>query len=163
MQKFFFAVIVLFFSNAGLTVSQEIYPLSTTAQLDSLKNLYTGKVILINIWASWCVPCVKEFPDLIKLYSDYKDKGFELIFISVDETSEIKTRVMPFLKKQKVEFDTYYNKFSNFEELINYIDPNWEGAIPATYIYNKKGKLKKIIIGQTEYSEVEKIILKYLQ
>ena len=118
--------------------------------------------MLINFWATWCKPCVKEFPELVKLYNNYKDKGFEIVFISVDVPEDVEPKVVPFLKKQDVDFVSYYNKFERPDELINYIDKNWEGAIPSTYIYDKDGKLTADILGSRSYEDFEKEITKSL-
>ncbi|RPI15037.1 MAG: TlpA family protein disulfide reductase [Ignavibacteriae bacterium] len=156
--KIFLLLILL---SAGI-FSQEVKPLNSTKDLDELKESLKGKVALVNFWATWCAPCVKEFPDLIKLYNNYKDKDFKLVFITTDVPEEIESKVIPFLKKNNVDFVTYYNNFQNVEELINYIDKDWEGAIPSTYIYNKDGKVTSSFLGKKEYSEFEKEILKNL-
>ena len=153
---------VLFLAYTGKSFSQEIKSISTIEEMTALKDANKGKVMLINFWATWCKPCVKEFPELVKLYSNYKDKGFELIFISVDVSEDVESKVIPFLKKQNVDFVTYYNKFDKPEELINYIDKDWEGAIPSTYIYDKEGKLTTHILGSKSYEEFEKEIEKNL-
>lgn len=156
-----FLSIILFLFTAEL-YSQEVKPLNSTKELDELKESLKGKVVLINFWATWCVPCVKEFPELVKLYNDYKDKDFKLVFISTDVPEDINTKVIPFLKTNNVDFVSYYNNFSKPEELIDNIDKNWEGAIPSTYIYDKDGKVTANILGKKEYSVFEKEILKNL-
>lgn len=153
----FFSAILI--SSASLH-SQEVKPLKSAQELDELRNSLKGKVVLINFWATWCKPCVMEFPELLKLYNDYKDKNFQLIFISADVPEEIESKVTPFLKSQKVDFITYYNNFEKPEELINYIDKNWEGAIPSTYIYDKDGNLTSNILGMKNYEYFEKEIKK---
>ncbi len=160
------AIIVLFFAlliaSAGNTFSQEVRPIGTIEEIEQIMDSHKGKVLLINFWATWCKPCVKEFPELIKLYNNYKEKGFELVFISVDVPEDIEEKVIPFLKKQNVDFVTYYNKFDKPEELINFIDKNWEGAIPSTYIYDKEGKQTADILGSRSYEEFEQEITKNL-
>jgi thiol-disulfide isomerase/thioredoxin len=142
--------------------SQEIKSLDNISDVSDLLEQSRGKVTLINFWATWCKPCVKEFPDLIKLYSEYKDKGFHIIFISLDVPEDIETKVRTFLKKNNVDFITYYNNFRNPEEIINYIDEKWTGAIPATYIYNRDGLLVTSIVGSLKYEQFEKELLKIL-
>ncbi|MCX7877802.1 MAG: TlpA family protein disulfide reductase [Ignavibacteria bacterium] len=122
-----------------------------------------GKVVLVNFWATWCKPCVKEFPDLIKLYNNYKDKAFEIIFISLDVPEEIDPKVKPFLSKNNVDFTTYYNNFKQPEEIINFMDKNWGGAIPATYIYDREGNLSVSIVGSQRYDQFERELLKVLE
>ena len=155
-------VILLIFAACISTPAQEIKPIERLSQLDSIKNEAKGSVLLINFWASWCKPCVKEFPDLVKLYNDYKDKGFRLLFISLDDIPDIDKAVKPFLAQQKVDFTTYYNKLAKPEEVMDYIDKNWQGAIPSTYIYDKEGNVKKSYLGNKSYEEFEAEIKKYM-
>lgn len=157
-----FLLLILFLFTVRL-FSQEVKPLSSSKDLDELKETLKGKVVLVNFWATWCAPCVKEFPDLVKLYNNYKDKDFKLIFISTDVPEEIDSKVIPFLKNNGVDYVTYYNNFSKPEELIDYIDKNWEGAVPATYIYDKTGKVTASILGKKDYPDFEKEILKNME
>ena len=141
--------------------SQDLKEISTSGDLMTIFNNAKGKVILLNFWATWCKPCVKEFPELVKLYSDYKEKGFELVFISLDVPEDV-PKLKPFLQKYDVDFTTYVSTFANPEDLIDFIDKNWQGAIPTTYIYDKDGNLKKSILGNRGYKDFEKEITKIL-
>jgi thiol-disulfide isomerase/thioredoxin len=162
MNKFFAFTIILA-ALASLNINaQDIKPLHNIKELEAIKDSAKGSVLLLNFWASWCKPCVSEFPELVKLYNNYKDKGFQLIFISLDDVSDVDKSVKPFLKKQGVDFISYYNKFEKPEELIDYIDKNWQGAIPSTYIYDKEGKMQTGILGTKKYDEFESEISKYL-
>ena len=160
MKKYF--LITIFLISSLNLFSQDIIPVKSTDDLITISNETKGKVVLYNIWATWCKPCVNEFPDLVKLYNNYKSKGFELVFISVDESETIKERVIPFLEKNKVDFKTYYNDFKNLDDFINYYDKKWEGAIPSTFIYDKNGILVNKFIGNRDYEFFEGEIQKYL-
>jgi thiol-disulfide isomerase/thioredoxin len=161
MYKAVFAALVfLFLINTGS--AQEIKPLNKIDDLKAVMDAAKGKVVLINFWATWCKPCVKEFPDLVKLYNTYKDKGFSIVLISADVPEEIKSKVIPFLNTQGVDFLTYYIGFDKPEDLINFIDKNWQGAIPSTYIYDKDGKMETSILGSKKYEDFESEITKYL-
>lgn len=162
MKKFFVVLFVLLFAFSLKVFSQEVKPLAKIKDVEQLKESAKGKVLLLNFWATWCKPCVHEFPDLIKLYNTYKNKDFEILFISVDVPEDVNLKVVPFLKDQKVDFTTYYSNFDKPEELINFIDKNWEGAIPSTYIYDKEGNLTSHILGSESYDDFEKEIKKNL-
>lgn len=155
-------VFCLLFFHAYISSAQEVLPLSNLKDLEALKESNKGKVILVNFWATWCVPCVKEFPEIVKLYKDYKKKDFKVIFISVDLPEEIDSKVKPFLRKKNVDFVSYYSNFDDVGELINSFDKKWGGDIPATYIFNKNGKLTSILQGKKEYDEFEEEIEKDL-
>ena len=142
--------------------SQEVLPLSSTQDLESLKESKKGKVVLVNFWATWCKPCVSEFPDLVKLYNNYKDKNFSMVFISVDVPEDVQTKVIPFLKEKGVDFTTYYNNFDKIDDLINYFDTSWQGGVPSTYIYDRNWKQTFGFLGEKSYNYFENEIRKDL-
>lgn len=155
-------IIVILLTVSVNSFSQELLPANKEA-LDNIISENKDKVILFNYWATWCKPCVEEFPDLMKIYKNYKDKDFKLVFVSLDFGEDFKDEITDFLKKNGVDFDTYYNNFNKDEELLNYVSKDWEGAIPGTFIYDKEGKLKKSLIGKHDYDEFKTAIDKYLK
>lgn len=120
------------------------------ASLDALIENRDGKLLLINIWATWCIPCREEFPDLVKI-SDTFSEELEVVALSVDFKDEVEKKVLPFLIEQEVNFKVLINEFKKDENLINYFNKDWTGAIPATFIYDKKGKQIKFIEGKQSY------------
>lgn len=117
-----------------------------------------GKPLFLNLWATWCVPCREEFPSINKLSEEFKD--VEFIGISVDFPEEVDSKIIPFLKSQNAKFISYVNGFEGDEELINSIDKNWNGALPATIIYDKNGKKISFMEGKKSYEEFKKEIEK---
>lgn len=143
-------------------------PTITPAALKKQIAARKGKVVVVNFWATWCIPCVQEFPDLVALQKKYKAKGLDLITVSFDETSDLKTRVQPFLAKNKLTTGTYINKTgSDFdEEYLNQLepkaDPNAAVGLPRTYVFDRSGKLVRIISGASKLSAFEKAVAPYL-
>lgn len=130
---------------------------------DGLRKLVqerNGRILLLNVWATWCQPCVAEFPDLIKLSNAYNKDRVEIVGISVDYPDEIESKVIPFLKNHNVPFKVYVAKFDKQEDFINAVNSSWNGAIPATFIYGTNGNRRFSLIGQGTYNrfkrEVEK-------
>ncbi len=156
MKKYLILIlfILAFHDNS---FSQDFLPANQNT-LDSIKEANIGKVLFFNFWATWCKPCVEEFPDIMKINSEYKDKDFKLIFVTLDFGEDLAVQTKKFLKKMNVDFTTYYNAFKKDEDLINYMDKKWDGGIPGTFIFSKDGKLKKSFIGKTEYSEFKEVI-----
>lgn len=119
------------------------------------------KVLFLNIWATWCAPCVEEFPDLVKLSQHYNPNEVEIVAISADFPDEVDSKILPFLKKQKVSFKTYVAKFENQDSFINSLNKSWNGALPATFIYDAKGKQRFFTIGKSNFerfkNEIEKV------
>jgi len=155
-------VVIIFLFALSNLYSQEIKAVKTVDDLKNIQSSVKGKVVLYNFWATWCHPCVQEFPDLVKLYNNYKDKNFVIVFVSMDMPEEMVEKVKPFLNKNGVDFITYYNDFKNPDEIIDFYDKKWEGAIPSTYIYDKDGKLSSKFLGNRDYDFFEKEISKLL-
>jgi peroxiredoxin len=104
-----------------------------------LKN-NTDKVRLINIWATWCGPCVSEFPEFVIINRMYNARDFELITISADELTK-KEKVHAFLKQKQAANKNYIFSGDNKYKLIEAVDPNWQGALPYTVLVEPGGKI----------------------
>ena len=106
-----------------------------------LKDLLkpTGRPRLINFWATWCGPCREEFPDLVKIGKDHKDK-VELITVSLDEMSEINRAVPEFLTQMKADFPAYLLKTPDADAAIEIVSKTWQGALPFTILFNAQGE-----------------------
>ena len=120
-----------------------------------------GSPLLINVWATWCAPCREEFPELVSLSENYNSK-VKFIGISVDDVDVLNSKVIPFLKDQNAKFDNYLLKVSDPEDFINVLNKDWNGAIPATFLYDKNGKQKTVLIGMQSYKEFENAIKKVI-
>jgi thiol-disulfide isomerase/thioredoxin len=110
-----------------------------------------GKILFVNFWASWCVPCVEEFPELVKIYNEHKNSKVDFLSVSVDLPSDIETKVKPFLTEQSADFSVVVVEEKKSDEVINLINPEWNGAVPVTVIYDKNGKRKEFISEAKDY------------
>ncbi len=146
---------------AGIAGTALAAPQITAADGTSVKKAIAaqkGKVVVVNLWATWCGPCVDEFPDLVKLHNNYKAKGASFISVSVDEPED-KSKVVKFIADQKATFPVYTRSKQEVESFIKPLDGAWSGAVPTTYIYDKSGKLVgKPIVGSRSYAEFAKLV-----
>jgi len=120
------------------------------SDLDQIIKTRNSKLLLINIWAAWCIPCREEFPDLVKLESTYSD-NLDIIAISVDFKEDIESQVKPFLIENKVQFPVYLSGFRTDEQFIEYFNKKWNGALPASFIYNSEGIQIKFLEGKHSF------------
>ncbi len=104
-----------------------------------LKNS-SDKLRLINVWATWCGPCVTEFPELITMNRMYRGRDFEFISISVDEPAK-KDKALQFLKMKQASSTNYIFSIDDKYKLIEAIDPRWQGALPYTILVEPGGKI----------------------
>lgn len=106
-----------------------------------------GKILFLNLWATWCAPCVEEFPDIVKLNRMYPDSLVDVVAISVDDPDDAHSKVMPFLAKNNVDFTVYIANAKDQEDFINAVNNKWSGAVPATFIFDKHGRQKAFLLG----------------
>jgi thiol-disulfide isomerase/thioredoxin len=124
-----------------------------------VSNTSSGRLRLINIWATWCGPCITEFPDLVIIDRMYRGRQFEFISISADK-QERKNEVLNFLKTQQASNKNYIFNKDDVYEMIEAVDPEWQGALPYTLLIEPGGKIvyrkqdtidplgmKKLIVG----------------
>lgn len=140
-----------------ISVSQTVIPISEK-RLDSLISARNGNILLLNIWATWCEPCKEEFPDLIKLSSVYKNKKVHFAAISVDYPDDINEKIIPFLDSLKVPFPIFVSDFISQDTMINTLNSDWSGAVPATFIYDTKGKLRKFLFGRQAFNQLKRAV-----
>jgi thiol-disulfide isomerase/thioredoxin len=113
-----------------------------------------GRVLLVNFWATWCDPCREEFPNLVRLHNTYRGRGLSVVAISMDERETVPA-IQRFLQSQGAKFGSYRQHFGDFEALVNSINPRWGGGIPATFLYDREGRLVNSWEGATTYEEFE--------
>ena len=151
----------LYFSVQPVLVSQQSIGTRnariTNLREKTLQNLVSkrnGKILVLNFWATWCVPCVEEFPDLSRVANLYADRGVEVAAVSIDTPDDLKTKVIPFVEGQSKHIRYFINAFEKDEQLIDAVSKEWSGAIPTTVIYDSKGKRKKFLLGKQTYSSL---------
>jgi thiol-disulfide isomerase/thioredoxin len=105
-----------------------------------IKNESSGKVRLINIWATWCGSCMIEFPDLVIIDRMYRGRPFEFISISADKQAR-REDTLKFLKQQQASNRNYIFNSDDVYELIEAVDPNWQGGLPYTMLIEPGGKV----------------------
>lgn len=119
-----------------------------------------GKPLLINFWATWCDPCREEFPDLVKLNTEYKGK-IDFITVSLDDPEDIAVAVPKFLSAMKAEMPAYLLKAADESAVITAISKDWHGGMPFTAVYKPTGELAyfregKVVL-QTLRAELDKL------
>jgi thiol-disulfide isomerase/thioredoxin len=162
-RKFLFFVLVFVSAFSAQIFAQKTLPKVTQIDDVKLKALIkpNGKPLMINFWATWCDPCREEFPDLVKIDTEYKGK-IDFITISLDDLAEIGRDVPKFLSEMKAEMPAYLLKTPNEDAAITFVSKDWRGGMPFTVLFNEKGeiayskegKIKPEILRQ----EIEKLV-----
>ena len=98
--------------------------------------------LLVNFWATWCVPCREEFPDLVEIRGQYGEDKLDFVIVSLDDPSDIDKAVPEFLTEARATaFPSYLLNAEDSNVAINLVDPTWSGELPATFLYDRSGAL----------------------
>jgi thiol-disulfide isomerase/thioredoxin len=130
--------------------------------LERILNNPDNKLFIINFWATWCPPCVKEFPDFEKVSKEYDTTQVKFIMVSLDFPSQVNTNLLPFLKKNKVSLNVAVMTDLDYNSWIDKVDASWQGDIPATIIFNNSKKLRHFHSGELDADGLKKMINEYL-
>lgn len=132
------------------------------ASYPRLVSGFKGKVLLVDFWATWCVPCRAELPQLAKLQAKLKARGLEVITISADEPETV-AAAPKFLKEAGAAMlPAYVKRPKDDDKFIGLLDPKWQGALPALFLYDRTGKKVQAFFGETPIAQIESAINKLL-
>lgn len=128
--------------------------------LKPLLETDTDTIYIVNFWATWCAPCVKELPYFEAINKEYRDKKVRVLLVSLDFPKKYDTHVKPFVKKHGLKSKVIALNDMDSNTWIPAISPEWSGAIPATLIFNKD---KRAFYEKTfTYEELQTELNKFL-
>ena len=104
---------------------------------------YAGDVVLLNVWATWCIPCEAEMPSIQRLYEELGPLGFQVVAISVDESGP--ERVKEWIDEREFTFEVLHDQSGQIERTYQTI------GVPETFIIDRQGVIVKKVIGATEW------------
>jgi thiol-disulfide isomerase/thioredoxin len=150
--------LTIFFLFASLTFPATLL-CQDLVKLPELQKLIQapGPVKVINFWATWCAPCVKEMPLLEKL--NQEDKNCKVILVSMDyDLDPDPAKVKRFIERKKILSEVVILAEENPNDWIEKIDKNWSGALPSTLVVNPNSGKRKFIQGELKAGDLEKLI-----
>jgi len=134
------------------------------SDLDGIKSLMkndTDKFRVINFWATWCGPCIIEMPYLVEMNRMYRRRDFELVTVTTDKVNK-KEKALEILKENEVSSQNYIFTGKDIYELIEVVDPNWQGSLPYTAVIAPGGKIVYNVEGAFEELELKRAIIKQI-
>ena len=106
-------------------------------QLEPFLHKTNDTVYLVNFWATWCAPCIKELPAIEATEQKYADKKFKVLLVSLDFPKELTGRVQPFVKSRNITSDVVLLNDPDQNKWIDKVDKSWSGEIPFTLLYSR--------------------------
>ncbi|MCH8069737.1 MAG: TlpA family protein disulfide reductase [Candidatus Marinimicrobia bacterium] len=166
MERFYqFPLLLLLFSligfSGGCSPTVEIHQTDADFILKTVSTHTGSEGVLVNFWATWCEPCVEEFPMIVELSREYASQGLAVYFVSVDWLDE-QAQVSTFLKEHGVTGLSFI-KDQDSNEFIDAISKQWTGAIPFTIVFGKSsGNVVDLWEGKESKERFESAIKKAL-
>jgi peroxiredoxin len=112
---------------------------------------YRGKVVLLNIWATWCPPCVEEMPSMERLYQEMKGEDFEILAVSIDTSGT--EAVLPFMKKHRLNFTTLTDTKGTIKNIYQ------TTGVPESFIIDKNGMIAEKVLGPRDWASPDALRL----
>ena len=164
MMKKHFSYIVLFLvlTFIPLTSSSQDVEYIKVPELEKILNNPDDRLYVVNFWATWCGPCVKEFPVFEKVSKEYTGGKVKFIMISLDFPSQVEKQLIPFLKKNNSSLDVAVMMDVDYNSWIDKVDDSWQGDIPATLVFNNAKKMRLFHSGEVDGDGLRKMIDSYL-
>lgn len=142
-------------------VNSEEIPVLDFEALEPLLHKKNDTTYIVNFWATWCKPCVKELPAFEKINEKYAGEKVKVILVSLDFPKQLETRLIPFIKKHNIRSKVVFLSDGNANSWIPKVSEKWSGSIPATIIYNKNSRTFRE--GSYTYAELEKELASFLK
>jgi len=140
---------------AAILSAQKLPIVADDAGYQKVVAAHKGKVVLVEFWATWCVPCREEMPELVKLESKLRARGLDVIMISVDDPGD-EARAAKVLKDTTMPVPGFLRNVPDDDKFCVSVDPGWaSGAVPAIFLYNRSGRKVRSFIGATPMKTVE--------
>lgn len=138
----------------------ELAKLDVKGVQDLMKNEDSGKLRLVNVWATWCGPCIIEYPEFIALQRMYGARDFQFVSLSADKPGE-EEKVLEFLREKQSGVPNYLFGEEDKYALIEALDKNWNGALPYTALVEPGGKVVWSYQGQVDFLALKRAIVEH--
>ena len=132
------------------------------SQFRETLDRHRGEVLLVNFWATWCRPCLKEIPELRKLAQKHREQGLRLVPVSLDEPADLQGVVQPFLQKWFPGFESYARLTPDMDGMVSVVDPAWNELLPTSYVLDRAAQVRARIQGGKSAAEFEAAIKPFL-
>jgi thiol-disulfide isomerase/thioredoxin len=149
--------ILTFFANNSIYTEKKIEVIKFE-QLEKLINEDGEGIKIINFWATWCKPCIKELPLFEALENEMDGVPVKVYLISMDFPEEVDSKVKTFVERRNINSEVKLLDETDFNAFIDKIDSRWSGAIPATLIINDKTKSRVFMEKELHEGELEEQI-----
>ena len=134
---FLFSGIMLGSLPQGFAGNDQSVPMVNFDEFEPMLYKDNDTIYVINFWATWCAPCVREIPVFETINEKYKEQKVKVLLVSLDFPSQLESRVIPFVNRMEMESEVILLNDTDSNRWIPLVSEEWTGAIPATVIYSR--------------------------
>ena len=139
-MRYHIAFLLCCILSFGQSKGQSLKEIGSDA-LEALSSNINDTTYVVNFWATWCSPCVKEIGYFEELHREYASTNVKVFLVSLDFPNQIEKRVIPFLKEKDITAEVLLVTDLDYNSWIDRVDPTWSGSLPATLIYNREQRM----------------------
>ena len=154
-SAFLFLTFFVFLATADGQVPQ-----LTFDELEPRLRTESDSLYVVNFWATWCVPCVKELPEFEKINELYSERGVKVLLVSLDNPRHMESRVLPFIDEHNLRSEIVLLDDPRSNRWIPLVDESWSGAIPVTILFTKSSR--SFYEQVFTYEELESLVISKL-
>ncbi len=136
----------------------------TPLTLDAYNKLiaaHKGRVVLATFWATYCIPCRAEIPELVKLAAQLRPKGLDLVVVSADDPDKA-PQALKFIAPKVPAMPLYIKSTDDDDKYAGGIHARWQGELPANFIYDRAGRKVGAFMGENPTKDIQTVIEKFL-
>ena len=156
------SLVILFVLVSGILISKKVTAQNARIiKLDELEMLLNHKsdtTYVINFWATWCKPCIKELPHFDNLTATFPGSKLKVVLVSLDFKRQFETGLIPYLTKNNIKSEVLLIDEPDYNQWIDKVDKSWSGAIPATLIINSKTGVRKFYEREFTLEEINSTV-----
>jgi thiol-disulfide isomerase/thioredoxin len=139
-MRYHIAFVLCCILSFGQSKGQSIKEIGSDG-LEALSSNINDTTYVVNFWATWCSPCVKEIGYFEELHREYASTNVKVFLVSLDFPNQIEKRVIPFLKEKHITAEVLLVTDLDYNSWIDRVDSTWSGSLPATLIYNREQRM----------------------
>lgn len=149
--------LITFFLSVTSARSQSVKVIKFD-QLNQLIHKPNDTLYVVNFWATWCAPCVKELPEFERARQAYASQKVSVLLVSMDDKADLAKKVNPFVRNRKIQSSVVLLDEPDLNAWVDQVAPEWSGALPMTLILNKQRNVRQYIGRPVKEGELATII-----
>ena len=148
----------------GVTASAQAQAVPAYKAETLMKRVANGgdTLFVINFWATWCGPCIRELPEFQKLAERYEGKPVKILLVSLDFKNDYPEKIEKFITRKKLQHEVLWLNETNANEFIPKIENEWQGSIPATLLLSPSKNYRRFYEGMVKSEQLSVLIDKQI-